>query len=104
MEPEPHSQPAGVLFEGGGLAARWEQPNQKHFKTLKYISLAMELDESETLPLPLTSSLCICLYKDAKAWHYLWEILFHLDLEGNINLCELKTELVVDGQLYVMVF
>ena len=22
MEPEPHSQPAGVLFERGGLAAR----------------------------------------------------------------------------------
>lgn len=61
----------------------------------------MELDETETLPSALTPSLRIRLYKDAKAWHYLREILFRRDLAGNINLCELKTELAVDGQLYV---
>jgi len=103
MELQPHSQPTGILVEGGSLAARWAQPNQKCFKTLKhiYISSAMELDENEALPSPLTAPVCICLFKDVKVWHYLWEILSNHDLEGNINLCELKTELEIDGQLHV---
>jgi hypothetical protein len=61
----------------------------------------MELDETEALPSPLTAPVRIRLFKDAKAWHYLREILFNRDLEGNINLCELKTELAIDGQLHV---
>jgi len=95
MELQPHSQPTGM--------ARWAQPNQKCFKTLKYIyiSSAMELDETEALPSPLTTPVRIRLFKDAKAWHYLREILFNHDLEGNINLCELKTELAINGQLHV---
>lgn len=61
----------------------------------------MDFDETDTLPSSLTPPVRIRLYKDAKAWHYLREILFHRDLEGNINLHELKIELAVDGSLHV---
>ena len=61
----------------------------------------MELDENEALPSPLTVPVHIRLFKDAKAWHYLQGILFNHDLEGNINLCKLKTELAIDRQLHI---
>lgn len=64
----------------------------------------MVVDETETSPLPFTPPVRIRLYRDARAWHYLREILFYRDLEGNINLHELKSELAVDGQLHVRNF
>ncbi|KIJ97142.1 hypothetical protein K443DRAFT_106124 [Laccaria amethystina LaAM-08-1] len=65
------------------------------------VSSSLPLDEPE-IPLFPFPSVCIRLYKDAQAWHYLCEILFHRDLEGNINLHELRLELAVDGELQVL--
>ena len=66
-----------------------------------HISLSTDFNETDALPSSSTPPVRIRLYEDAKAWHYLREILFHRDLEGNINLHELKVELAVDGSLHV---
>ena len=65
------------------------------------ISLSMDFNETDALPSSLTPPVRIRLYEDTKAWHYLCEILFHHDLEGNINLHELKVELAVNRSLHI---
>ena len=64
-----------------------------HMKNKFQNMSACQLISSSTTPVH------IHLYEDTKA--YLLEILFHSNLEGNINLHKLKVELFVDRSLHI---
>ena len=101
MESEWLPRTGRALAQGGALAIRWAQQNLKCYTSSQLLSSSLPFDEPENRLSPLTPPVRIHLYKDAQAWHYLREILFHRDLEGNINLLELRSELAVDGELQV---
>ena len=58
----------------------------------------------EVVPIESTFSataLRVWLYKQAKDWHYVREVAFECNSDGNVDLYKLKEELGVDGNLQV---
>ena len=46
-------------------------------------------------------ALCVWLYRQAKDWHYVREVAFECNSDGNVDMYKLKEELGVDGNLQV---